>query len=98
MVDYKITINNGSFEQNYEFRKSDYKSEWNLYLTQIGLNTLEVKNVKSPYSITLIEDNDFVGYELYKGDEPIKLFEFEVGGLGNIPNLLEVLTYITKIS
>ena len=98
MVDYTIKINNGSFEQNYEFRKSDYKSEWYLYLTQIGLNTLEVKSIKSPYSITLIEDSDFLGYELYKGDKPIKLFEFENGGLGNIPNLLEVLTYIMKIS
>lgn len=98
MIDYKISINNGSLEQNFEFRKLDYTFQWDLYLSQIGLNTLELKYVKSPYSVKLFEDSDFVGYELYKGDEPIKLFEFEVGGLGNIPNLLEVLTYIMKIS
>jgi len=98
MVDYKISINNGSIEQNYEFRKLDYTSQWDLYLTHIGLNTLEVKSVKSPYSIKLVEDNDFLGYELYKGDEPKLMFEFENGGLSYIPNLLEVITSIIKLS
>ena len=98
MVDYKISINNGSIEQTYEFRKLDYTFQWDLYLTHIGLNTLDVKNVKSPYSVKLIKDSDFVGYELIKGDEPIKLFEFGDGDLGYIPNLLEVITYILKIS
>ena len=98
MVDYTIKINNGSFEQTYEFRKLDYTDKWDLYLSQINLNSLQLKDVKSPYSVKLIEDGDFVGYELYKGDNPIKLFEFEIGGFGNIPNLLEVITYILKIS
>ena len=88
MVDYKISINNGSIEQNYEFRKLDYTSQWDLYLN----------GVKSPYSIKLVEDNDFLGYELYKGDEPKLMFEFENGGLSYIPNLLEVITSIIKLS
>lgn len=98
MVDYKISINNGSIEQTYEFRKLDYTYQWDLYLTHIGLNTLEVKNVKSPYSIKMYEDNDNTYYDLCKNDEPIKLFDFGDGGLGYIPNLLEVITYIIKIS
>lgn len=98
MVDYKISINNGSFEQNYEFRKLDYTFQWDLYLSQINLNSLQLKDVKSPYSVKLIEDGDFVGYELYKGDNPIKLFEFRIGGFGNISNLLEVTTYILRNS
>ena len=98
MVDYTIKINNGSFEQTYEFRKLDYTDKWDLYLSQINLNSLQLKDVKSPYSVKLIKDSDFVGYELIKGDEPIKLFEFGDGDLGYIPNLLEVITYIIKIS
>lgn len=98
MVDYKISINNGSFEQNFEFRYDEHNFQWELYLTQIGLNTLEVKNVKSPYTIKHIMDSDDVYYDLCKNDEPIKGFEFEVGALGNIPNLLEVLMYILKVS
>lgn len=88
MVDYKISINNGSFEQNFELRSDEHNFQWELYLN----------GVKSPYSIKVIEDNDNTYYDLCKNDEPVKGFEFEEGGLGMYPNLLEVLTYIMKIS
>lgn len=89
MVDYKISINNnGSLEQNFEFRSDEQNFQWELYLN----------GVKSPYSIKVIEDNDNTYYDLCKNNEPIKGFEFKIGGFGNISNLLEVLTYILKIS
>ena len=88
MVDYKISINNGSFEQNFQFRSDEQNSQWELYLN----------NVKSPYSVKRHEDNDNTYYDLCKWDNPIKSFEFEIGGFGNLPNLLEVTTHILKIS
>lgn len=88
MVDYKISINNGSFEQNFQFRSDEHNFQFDLYLN----------NVKSPYSIKQLFDSDDVYYELCKNNEPIKSFEFDEGGLGMYPNLLEVLTYILKIS
>tara|TARA_R110000868_G_scaffold357447_1_gene618935 strand:- start:1805 stop:2071 length:267 start_codon:yes stop_codon:yes gene_type:complete len=88
MVDYKISINNGSFEQNFEFRYDEHNFQWQLYSN----------GLKMPYSIKIMEDNDSTSYDLCKNDEPIKGFEFEVGALGNIPNLLEVLMYILKVS
>ena len=54
--------------------------------------------MKSPYTIKSFIDNDEVYYDLCKNDKPIIAFEFENGGFGNTPNLLEVLTYIMKIS
>ena len=99
METYKITINNGNIEQEFEFRMSIFKSyHWELFLTKTNLNDLEVREVKSPYSIKIIEDNDSTSYDLCKNDEPIKRFEFQIGGFGNIPNLLEVLMYILKVS
>ena len=88
MVDYKISIINGSFEQNFQFRSNEQNSQWDLYLN----------DVKSPYTIKSIMDSDDVYYDLCKWDEPIKGFEFENGGFDRYPNLLEVLTYILKIS
>lgn len=88
MVDYKISINNGSFEQNFQFRSDEHNFQWELYLN----------DVKSPYTVKQLFDSDDVYYDLCKWDEPIKGFEFEEGGLGMYPNLLEVITYILKIS
>jgi hypothetical protein len=88
MVDYTIKINNGSFEQNFELRSDEHNFQWELYLN----------GMKSYYTIKCIMDTDDVYYDLCKKDEPIKAFEFENGGLGVYSNLLEVLTYIMKIS
>jgi hypothetical protein len=88
MVDYKISINNGSFEQNFEFRSDEHNFQWGVYLN----------GMKSSYTIKSIMDNDDVYYDLCKNDETIKGFEFENGGLGVYSNLLEILTYIMKIS
>jgi len=88
MVDYTIKINNGSFEQNFELRSDERYFQWELYLN----------GMKSYYTIKCIGDTDDVYFVLYKKDKPIKTFEFENGGLGVYSNLLEVLTYIIKIS
>lgn len=99
MKNYTITINNGNTQQEFEFRMSIFKSDhWELFLTNVNLNDLEVREVKSPYSIKLIVDNDWISYDLCKNDEPIKSFEWEDGSLGYTPNLLEVITYIVKDS
>jgi hypothetical protein len=89
MKDYKITINIGGTEYNNEFRYGrNFRYEWELFRN----------GVKSPYTIKMYEDNDMTYYDLCKNNEPIKMFDFEMGGFGNTSNLLEVLTYIMKIS
>ena len=99
MENYKIKINNGNIEQEFEFRMSIYKSYvWDVFLTNTNLNDLSFQQVKSPYSIKLMEDNDWIYYDLCKNDEPIKMFEWEDSGLNRPSNLLEVLTYIMKNS
>lgn len=97
MKNYTIKINNGNIEQEFEFRMSIYKDyRWELFLTNVNLNDLEVTKVKSPYSIQLMENSDWISYDLYKNDEPIKSFEWEDGSLGYTHNLLEVINYIMK--
>ena len=99
MENYTIKINNGNIEQEFEFRMSIFKSyHWEVFLTNTNLNDLEVRKVKSPYSIKLVEDSDWISYNLYKNDEPIKSFDWEDGSLGYTPNLLEVINYIMKDS
>ena len=88
MEDYNITINNSSFEYNFEFRSDENNFQWELYLN----------GYKSSYTIKLIEDNDWVSYDLCKSGQPIKGFEWEDGGLSKLSNLLEVLTYIMRLS
>jgi len=88
MEDYNITINNGSFEQNFEFRSDEHNFQWGVYLN----------GYKSSYTIKCIVDNDWVSYDLCKSGQPIKGFEFENGGLGVYSNMLEILTYIMRIS
>lgn len=88
MTDYKITINNGSFEYNFELRSDESNFQWGVYLN----------GVKSPYTIKSIIDNDNLYYDVCKNNEPIKGFEFDNGGLGVYSNLLEVITYIMKVS
>jgi hypothetical protein len=86
MNDLQVTINVGYGKFNFEFRSDHIKFQWEVFL-----NTM-----KTPHTIKLIEDNDWVSYYLCKNDEPIQVFEWEDGNLDNPSNLLEVMTYICK--
>jgi hypothetical protein len=88
MKDYKITINIGGTEYNNEFRYDHIRYEWELFRN----------GVKSPYTMKMYEDNDMTYFDLCKNNEPIKMFEWEEFSFAYQPNLLEVLTYIMRLS
>jgi hypothetical protein len=86
MEDYTITISIGENQYSNKFRYDHISYEWTLFRG----------GSKSAYTIKMYEDNDMTYYDLCKNNEPIKMFDFEMGGFGNTSNLLEVLTYIIR--
>ena len=46
----------------------------------------------------MYEDNDMTYYDLCKNNEPIKMFQFEMGAFGYHKNLFEVINYIMRLS
>ena len=89
MTSLKITINyNNSSEMEFEFRGDYISNEWVFFIN---------KN-ESPYTIKMYEDNDMTYYDLCKNNEPIKMFQFEMGAFGYHKNLFEVINYIMRLS
>lgn len=88
MQNFKVSINNDVNEQIIELRSDETNVQWVVYYN----------GIKSSYSLKPYHDNHKMYYDLCKNDEPIKGFSFEDGGIGVSTNLLELLTYITKIS
>ena len=86
MIDYSITINTEHSQRTYEFRYDHIKYEWIVFINK----------TQSQYTIKMYQDNDMTYYDLCRHTEPIKMFEFDFGGLGYISNSIEIILFIMK--
>jgi len=57
---------------------------------------VRINNYYTHWSITQREDVDMLYYDLELNGEPIKMFEFEKGGINYLPNLFSIYETIIE--